>query len=710
MRWSFTSVFGSLPLAASGLCIAAALALFSASTSCSGDRGLNGNPEPDGGGFHPGDTSELDDGGLYDLEAGPRYAVLGVQPSHGPFTGGTRIEIRGRGFSSQTKVRLGTLEIPATDTVANDPFHVQVITPPGDVGPTDVIVTDPITGDKALLASGFTYDSYYVSPNTGSTAGGTHVDFFGRGTSWIAGTTATIDGKPCTDLAIDDPTHLHCVAPPGTVGTKSVSITTPDKVISSVRDAYSYSDSGDGYLGGLAGEKLPGELKVLALVNPNGDLLPGATVVVRGSDGLVQTGTTASSGLAAFPAPPKAPLTVTVTAKCIQPTTFDGVNVRSVTVYLNPVMSVACIPPDGTPPPVGGKSRDAGVIVGELVWPGAIEFKRAAWKGVPPATKKSQRVVAYVFAASRDNLTKFQLPQPETATTETSPGTLGYAFTLPVIPGNVTIYAMAGVEDRPTDTTGGFTPPTFDPYVYGIVRGVGVKGGEVVDRVLVPMTGAFTHSVKYHIDGAPTSSRGPDRLSSTLALDLGDGGFMILPFGTRTDLLPVGSDLSFVGVPPLSGALGSAWYIAAVEDVTGGAGGAPISSVLRYRSRNDSKPIVPGPFISIPKFTFPAADKTWDSRTVTFDLPAKTADLFVLGIGSGDGSTAWTIVAQGDARTITLPDFSSKPELGLPTGNLLLGIVAARLPADFKYDKVSYGQLGKRAWQAYAYDTTFAKY
>src|SRR5258708_38434908 len=99
---------------------------------------------------------------------------------------------------------------------------------------------------------------------------------------------------------------------------------------------------------------------------------------------------------------------------------------------------------------------------------------------------------------------------------------------------------------------------------------------------------------------------------------------MILPFGTRNDLLPASGDLPFVGVPPLSGALGTAWYIAAVEDVTGGSGGAPISSVLRYRSRNDSKPIVPGPFISVPKFTMPAVDKTWDSRTVSFDLPAKT--------------------------------------------------------------------------------------
>ncbi|GAC1351943.1 MAG: hypothetical protein NVSMB1_09870 [Polyangiales bacterium] len=680
------------------------VSLAACSIACSDRRDLSGTANTDAAGFQPGDATNNDDGGLFDLEAGLRYAVLGVQPSHGPFTGGTRIELRGRGFSSQTKVRLGPIDVPAVDVVARDPFHVQLVTPPGDVGPTDVIATDPVTLDKALLTSGFTYDAYYADPNAGSTAGGTHVSLIGRGTSWGVGTTVTIDGKSCGDVVIVDATHLRCVAPADTPGLKSITVTTADAVVATVRDAYTYADTDDGYRGGLSGAKLPGELRVLAIANADGSLIPGATVVVRGSEGAVQTGSTNDSGLASFPAPPAAPLTVTIAKKCIQPVTFDGVRVRSVTAYLDPVLSVACIPPGSNPPPTGGKTINGGLIGGELVWKGGEEFKRAPWKGIAAVKKKTERAAAYVFVAGQNNLAKFELPPPSSATLETSPGTVGYQYQLVVYPGNNTLYAIAGIEDRPLDGT----PPSFEPYVYGITRGVGVKGGGTVDNVLIPMTGSFTHEVRFHIDAAPTSPRGPDRLQSSLAINIGEG-YMLLPFGKRNDLLPLGSDLSFVGVPPLSGALGTSVYTAAVEDVTGGAGGMPMSAVLRYRSRNDDKPIVPGPFVPIPKLVYPTVAKAWDGQTIKLDLPDKSADLLILGVSASDGSAGWTIIAPGDTRAITLPDFSSQPDLGLPPGDVLVGITAARLDP-FVYDDLRYGQLSRRAFQSFAADTMIAKW
>src|SRR5438105_10872534 len=61
--------------------------------------------DQDSGGFTVDGTLPGEDAGPIDLEAGPPYAVLGISPSHGPFAGGTRIEIRGRGFSSHTHVK-----------------------------------------------------------------------------------------------------------------------------------------------------------------------------------------------------------------------------------------------------------------------------------------------------------------------------------------------------------------------------------------------------------------------------------------------------------------------------------------------------------------------------------------------------------------------------------------------------------------------------
>jgi len=678
------------------------LSLCLVASGCASNRDLSAYDGADTGvGFQAGDGGDqLDTYGAIDLEAGAPYAVLGVQPSHGPFSGGTRIEIRGRGFSSRTKVRIGSIDVPAAEIVASDPYHVQAITPAGEPGPADIVLMDEPTGQKAVLPSGFTYDSFYADPNTGATSGGTLVTLVGRGTAWASGATVTIDGKACGDVAVVDATHIRCVAPEGLPGTKSVAVTTADMLVTTVRDAYTYADTSDGYRGGLAGDKLPGELKVLALANPNGDLVPDATVVVRGSDGSVQTGKTTATGVVAFGAPPPAPLTVTITKKCLQPTTFDGVKVRSVTAYLNPVMSTACIPPDGQPPPTGGKARYAGTIQGEIVWPDGVEFKRAVWKGVPDPKKPTQKVAAYVFVAARDNLQKFQLPEAALAITPESPGTLGYAFQLVTSPGNVTLYAIAGIEDRPTGA-----PATFDPYVYGVVRGIGVPIGGTIDRVLIPMTGTFTHAVRHTVTGIPTSPRGPDRIRSTLAVHLGDG-YMLMPQGTREDLLPFTSVLSFVGAPPLTGPLATNHYVTAVEAVTGGSGGVPQSSILRFKSRTAGAATTIGPFVSLPKILSPAADKPWDGRTVKLDLPAGSADLIVIQVGAADGSSSHTIIAPGEARTIMLPDFSGKPELNVPGGNLLLGAIAAKLD-DFSYDAVRYGQLGRNAWSAFGYDTAF---
>ncbi len=682
--------------------IVGALLVAASIVGCGDQRDLAGRDGVEAGpGFDPGDAGDgFDAGEPIDLEAGPPYAVLGLAPSHGPFTGGTRVEIRGRGFSSKTKVRLGTIEVPAVDVIPVDPYHVQIITPPGEPGSADVIVEDEPSGQTAVLPFGFTYDSFHADPSSGATTGGTLVTLLGRGTAWTTGTTVTIDGKPCGDLVVADATRLTCVAPAGTPGAKSISVTTPDKVVTTVRDAYVYSDSDDGYRGGLAGEKLPGELKVLALANPSGDLLPGATVVVRGKDGVVLTGTTSTSGVASFPSPPAPPLTVTVAMKCLQPTTFDGVEVRSVTAYLWPVLSTACVPPDGQPPPTGGKARNLGVVSGELVWPGAIEFKRAPWKGVPDPKKPTQRVAAYVFAAAGSNTARFSLPDPAQAVLPTSPGTLGYQFTTALLPGNVTLYAIAGLEDRPEGEE-----PTFDPYVYGVVRGVGVTIGGVVDRVTIPMTGTFTHEARYAVSGVPISSRGPDRLRSTVAVDLGQG-FMLLPQGARENLLPLSGEVPFVGVPPLSGLLSTSSYVASFEAVTGGVGGVPASAVLRFRSRTSGAPVAISSFVPLPKIVSPAPAAPWDARTVKIDLPAGSADLVVVEVSAADGSTGWTIVAPGSARSVELPDFSAKPELGLPGGSLVVGATAARLDA-FDYDQVRYGQLGRAAWTAYAYDTAF---
>lgn len=648
--------------------------------------------DPGDGGLSSEDTASIP------LEAGPSYAVLGVQPSHGPFLGGTRVEVRGRGFSSKSRVLFGAIEVPASAIVASDPTRLQVTTPAGDPGAADVTVIDGVTAAHATLAAGFTFDAFRASPDNGATSGGTHVSFLGRGTAWIAGTTATIDGKPCVDVSVVDATHLECVAPAGTPGVKSIAVKTPDGTVVTVRDAYTYADTLDGYRGGLDGAALPGELRVLAL-DAYGTFVPGATVVVRGADGAAVTKKTDAAGLAAFATPPTAPLTVTVSAKCLQPQTFDAVAVRSVTAYLDPVMSVACIPPEGQPPPSGGKSWRSPTLNGEIVWRSGAEFKRGLWSGVAAPSGPSQRRAAYVFVAGADALARFQLPDPSLAVTEASPGTIGYQFSIAGWAGNLTLYAVAGVETRPDGGTA-----TFEPWMFGVVRGVVVAPESTVDRVLIPMDGAFTRGMRVTPIDAPFAPQGPDRLVSSVTIDLG-GGFMPVPYGAREDLLPVSGSLSFVGLPPLTGALSASSYSVSVQDVNGGVGAAPLSAIVRQKSRDDATTV--GPFVPIPRVLTPAASTPWDGRTVQLAVGPGSFDLLKLTLTAADGSTTWTVVTPAATRSIELPLLPS--ELGLPSGALSLGIYAARVDG-FDYGRVRYGQLSRYSWNAYAYDFGFGRY
>src|SRR6202158_5450646 len=65
----------------------------------------------DDSGPPPPTTFGDDAGPRIDVNLGDSFAITGLQPSHGPWTGGTRTTIAGRGFSSKLRVWVGTSEL-----------------------------------------------------------------------------------------------------------------------------------------------------------------------------------------------------------------------------------------------------------------------------------------------------------------------------------------------------------------------------------------------------------------------------------------------------------------------------------------------------------------------------------------------------------------------------------------------------------------------
>ncbi|MGK3971678.1 IPT/TIG domain-containing protein [Sorangium sp. So ce118] len=657
--------------------------------------------EGDGGGFgvDPQATSSSTSTGLPSADP---HALLGADPTHGPFNGGQRVLLHGNGFSSKVRVWFGDVEVDPSAIVPVDPSRVQVVAPPGAAGPVELKVQNGDDGStRRALPGGYVYDALYASPSSGPISGGTTIEIIGQGTQWDATTVARIDQKPCASLAVEGPTRLLCTVPQGTPGAKTISVTTGDETIL-VLDGYTYEDSVNGYKGGLSGAPLAGRLRVLVYNNFTGDPIPGARVVVGSSMTSALAGEVDASGVAVFDdASLDGPRTVTVAATCHSPISFVDVPVDTVTVYLDPVLTPACGASGDPPPPVGGKVGTAGVLYGELVWDQSLDPGAAVWGNVPGPQRETERRVAYVFTTGGDPLATFQLPPAIQAITPETPGELGHGFTMYLAPGNRSIYALAGIEDRAP------TPPRFTAYVMGVVRGIPLLPGKATEDVFVRMNQPLDHALAMDVAAPAKGPKGPDRIQANVSLMIGNDGFATLPVGAQSPLIPFDGRLTFVGVPPLNRDLLGASYHSSARAVTGQAGLAPLSVVGRVLSTTTSEPVRIGGFVGVPTLETPAPSTAWDGAHLATSFSAGApVDLSVYDIASGNGLIRWTVAVPAGSHAVEVPDIR---QLGvehgaLPPGPLTIGVYGARIDG-FDYGKLVYRQLKPQGMTAYALDS-----
>jgi hypothetical protein len=655
------------------------------------------------GGPPPGTTLD-DDGGTArrDVDLGDPFAIDGLIPSHGPWTGGTRAKISGRGFSSRLRIWLGATELDPSAVFASDPTRAAIVTAPGNPGAVDVRIRDDASARERVLVGGFTYDAFAVEPDSGATTGGTRITLRGKSTRWSAGTTVAIGGKACGSVSVSDAETLQCVTAGGPPGAKDVSVTTPDGVVTQARDAFTYSDSPDGYRGGLSGGSLAGSLRVLAFDAWTGIPLVGAKAIAGGSLATAVVRSADAAGLAQIPLPQAtAKVTVTVAAKCHQPITYVDVPVDTVTAYLQPTLDPDCA--DGDPPSSGNRGvRNGGAINGELVWPQNFEFGRARWNNVPAPVRATERMAAYVFTASGSPGDAFSLPPADSAVTPASQGSRGYGYEIITYPGNMTVYALAGVEDRSV------SPPRFTPYAMGVARGVSVQPGYRTTGVDIPMSTLLDHQVTLAPQPPPMGPRGPDRFQAQLAVTLGNAGFAILPESTKVALMPIGPTMAFVGVPSLDATLTGESYVVGAAAATGPSLQYPASVVARVKTTQANAPVSLGGFLPIPTMIQPAGG-TWTGTRVEFTASG-AYDLAELVVTSGGGLVTWVIAVPAGVTSFDLPDLSTLPDnVGLGRGAIGSTLYVARLD-QFSYARLRSGQLGSGTWSAYALDQLWGAY
>jgi hypothetical protein len=157
--------------------------------------------------------------------------------------GGTTVTITGVEFTGATSVKFGS--IAATSFTVNSATSITAVSPGELAGTVDVRVTTP-EGTSPVSSKDkfrFTPTVTGVSPNSGSTAGGTTVTV--TGTGFLLGTTATIfkfGATAGTSVNCTSTTECTVVAPAHAAGKVAVKATV-DKVSSpnAAADQFTYS-------------------------------------------------------------------------------------------------------------------------------------------------------------------------------------------------------------------------------------------------------------------------------------------------------------------------------------------------------------------------------------------------------------------------------------------------------------------------------------
>jgi hypothetical protein len=633
------------------------------------------------------------------------HTVLGIDPPHGPFAGGTLVMIRGNGFESNARVWFGEVEVPKASVTPIDPQRIQVVTPAGAAGAVDIRVQNgDASSTSATLTGGYTYDRFYATPSSGPTSGGTIVTLRGESTAWDENTEVEIDREPCQGVSVLSPTELTCTTAPSSAGSKVLSVITDDER-EDVLDGFLYGNSDNGFRGGLSGQPLLDQLTVLAFDDFEGNAIPGVTVLVGDDVATGQIAKTDRNGVATFSGELGPKRTITLAMKCFQPVTFFDVAVDHLTAYLLPVLSPDCgdlgeLPPGGGTPGLGSS------ISGEVVWEPDGELKRRGWSNVPPPASEQEKEVAYVFRLSDRPDEALRIPSASSAITPEATGTLGYKFYQTTSPGNFTLYALAGIEDRSQQ------PAIFTAYAMGILRGVAVKPGKTSEEVFIQVDVPLDHALSLTLDPPAPGARGPDRVRASVAVQIQDQGFALLPNGITEHSLPGARDFSFVGVPPLVGTLAGATYVLGARAVTGAAGAPPLSVIGSFSTTSTAEPLDLGGFVPLPVLIAPVANTKWDMSSLTLEQSAKgqRVDLTVLHVLAGQGLYDWTIVAPGPRTELRLPNLAAlDPGAELPVGSVQIETTLAHIDG-FNYAALRYRELTPRGWNAYATDTNYSQH
>ncbi len=229
-------------------------------------------------------------GGFTFNTSNPAPTVTSISPNTGTINGATAVTIRGTGFLAGATVKLGGTSATAV-TVVNS-TTIAATTPAHAAGATSVVVTN--TDAKAgTLNNGYTFTGppppnpaptvTSITPNTGTTNGGTAVTI--AGTGFLAGATVKMGGTSTTVLAVVNSTLITATAPAHTAGAVDVVVTNTDAKTGTLTAGYTYTAA-------------PNPAPTVTAINPATGVTTGGTAVSVTGTGFLAGATVSFGGTA----------------------------------------------------------------------------------------------------------------------------------------------------------------------------------------------------------------------------------------------------------------------------------------------------------------------------------------------------------------------------------------------------------------------------
>lgn len=163
----------------------------------------------------------------YTYVSGAAPAITSVAPNTGTTAGGTLVTVSGSGFTGAMAVKFGST-VASSFTVISD-SQLTATSPAGSAGTVDITVTTPSGTSSTGATDHFTYVAASVptvtgvSPNTGTTTGGTSVTI--TGTNFTGATAVTFGGVAATSFTVNSSTSITATSPPEATGTVDITVT-----------------------------------------------------------------------------------------------------------------------------------------------------------------------------------------------------------------------------------------------------------------------------------------------------------------------------------------------------------------------------------------------------------------------------------------------------------------------------------------------------